>query len=127
MSPAPQADSLPAELPWKYKNIELGSLPLLQEIFLIQELNRGLQHCRILYQLTYQGSPGDSVIKNPPGNEGDAGDMGLISELESPPGEGNGNLLQYSCLGNPMGRGALWVTAHRVTKNRTQLDTQIYL
>ena len=74
-----------------------------------------------------QGSPGDSVIKNPPGNEGDAGDMGLISELESPPGEGNGNLLQYSCLGNPMGRGALWVTAHRVTKNRTQLDTQIYL
>ena len=103
-----QADSLPAELPWKYNNTGLGSLPLLQGIFLTQELNRGLQHCMILYQLTYQGSPGDSVVKNTPANEGEAGDVGLISELESPPGEGYGNPLQYSFLGNPMGRRAWW-------------------
>ena len=36
-------------------------------------------------------------------------------------GEGNGNLLQYSCLENPMDRGAWWVTVHRVTKSQTRL------
>ena len=41
-----------------------------------------------------------------------AGDMGLIPGLERCPGEGNGNLLQYFCLGNPMGRGAWWATVH---------------
>ena len=48
--------------------------------------------------------PGGSVVKNPPAN---AGDVGLIPESERSPGEGNGNPLQYSCLGNPMGRGEL--------------------
>ena len=56
--PALQADSLPAEPPGKPKNIGVGSLSLLQRIFLTQESNRGLLHCRqILYQLSYQGSP----------------------------------------------------------------------
>ena len=36
-------------------------------------------------------------------------------------GEGNGDPLQYSCLENPMDRGAWWATVHRVTKSRTQL------
>ena len=45
-SPARQADSLPAEPPGKLKNTEVGSLPLLQGIFLTQELNQGLLHCR---------------------------------------------------------------------------------
>ena len=49
------------------------------------------------------GFPGGSVIKNPPVN---AGDLGLIPELGRSPGEGNGNPLQYSCLGNPMDREA---------------------
>ena len=40
------------------------------------------------------------MIKNPPASAGDAGDVGSI------PGSGNGNLLQYSCLENPMDRGA---------------------
>ena len=57
-SPALQADSLPAGPPGKPKNTEVGSLSLLQRIFLTQESNRGLLHCRwILYQLNYQGSP----------------------------------------------------------------------
>ena len=37
------------------------------------------------------------------------------------PGEGNGNLLQYSCLGNPMDREAWWATVHRLTKNQIRL------
>ena len=38
---------------------------------------------------------------------------------EDPPGEGNGNPLQYSCLENPMDRGAWWATVHGVTKSET--------
>ena len=53
-----QADSLPAEPQGKPKNTRVGSLSLLQWIFLTQESNWGLLHCRrILYQLSYQGSP----------------------------------------------------------------------
>ena len=57
-SPTLQADSLPAELQEKPKNTGGGSLSLLQGIFLTQESNWGLLHCRrILYQLSYQGIP----------------------------------------------------------------------
>ena len=45
-----------------------------------------------------------------------AGDQGLIPGLGRSPGEGNGNPLQYSCLGNPMDRGAWWATVHGVAK-----------
>ena len=57
------------------------------------------------------GLPSGSVIKNTPANVGDAG---LIPGLGRSPGEGNGNTLQYACLGNPMDRGAWWATIHRV-------------
>ena len=54
-SPSLQADSSPAKPPGKPKNTGVGSLSLLQQIFLTQESNRGLLHCRrILYQLSYQ-------------------------------------------------------------------------
>ena len=62
--------------------------------------------------------PGCSAVKNPPAN---AGDVGLIPGLGRSPGEGNGNPLQYSCLENPMDRGAWWATVHGVTKNETGL------
>ena len=56
-SPALQADSLPAEPQRKPKNTGVGSLSLLQQIFLTQQSNQGLLHCRrLLYQLSYQGS-----------------------------------------------------------------------
>ena len=56
--PVVQADSLLTKPPGKPKNTGVGSLSLLQGIFLTQELNQGLLHCRqILYQLRYQGSP----------------------------------------------------------------------
>ena len=57
-SPALQVDSLPAEPQGKPKNTGVGSLSLLQGIFLTQELNQGLLYCmQIPYQLSYQGSP----------------------------------------------------------------------
>ena len=57
-SPTLQVDSLPAEPLEKPKNTGEGSLSLLQQIFLTQESNHGLLHCRqILYQLSHQGSP----------------------------------------------------------------------
>ena len=51
-----------------------------------------------------------------------AGDRGSIPGSGRTPGERNGNPLQYSCLENPMDRGAQWATVHRVTKSRTQLS-----
>ena len=60
--------------------------------------------------------PCGSVAKNPPANAGDTGDTSWILRLERCPGEGNGNLLQYSCLENPMDRGTWWGIVHGVTK-----------
>ena len=59
------------------------------------------------------------MIKNSTVN---AGDAGSIPGLGRSPGEGNGNPLQHSCLGNPMGRGAWWATVHGVVKSRTCLS-----
>ena len=50
------------------------------------------------------------------------GDLGLIPGLTRSSGEGNGNPLQYSCLGNLMNRGVWWATVHVVAKSRTQLS-----
>ena len=62
-SPTLRADSLPTEPQGKPKNAGVGNLYLLQWIFPTQELNQGLLRCRrILYQLNYQGSPGDMLI-----------------------------------------------------------------
>ena len=59
------------------------------------------------------------VVKNPPANAGDTGDVGLISGLGRSPGGGNGNPLQYSCLENPMDRGAWRATVHGVAESNT--------
>ena len=58
-----------------------------------------------------RGFPGGSVVKNPPAN---AGDEDLIPGLGRSPGGGNGNPLQYSCLGNSMDRGPWWATVYEV-------------
>ena len=63
-------------------------------------------HISIIY-LQSQGFPGGLVVKNLPAN---AGDTGSIPGSGRSPGEGNGNFLQDSCLGNPTERGA-WRTA----------------
>ena len=54
------------------------------------------------------------MVKNPPANEGDTGDVGYIPGSGRSLGEGNGNPLQYSCLENPMDRGAWWAIVHTV-------------
>ena len=61
------------------------------------------------------------VVKNSPANEGDVRDVGLIPGSGRSPREGNGSPLQYSCLENPMDRGAWWAIVHGVTKSWTQL------
>jgi len=61
------------------------------------------------------------VVKNPLANAGDARDEGLIPGFGRYPGVGNGNLFQYSCLENPMDRGAWQTTVRRVSKKWIQL------
>ena len=56
------------------------------------------------------------MVNNPPANSEDARDVGLIPGLGGSPGVGNDNPFQYSCLGNPMDRGAWEAALHRVTK-----------
>jgi len=87
-------------------------------------------HCHIVlglelqYQL-FSGSPACQGLprwlrgKESACNAGDAGNVDLIPEWERSSGRGNGNPLQYSCLENPMGRGAWQVTVHRVAKSQT--------
>ena len=65
-----------------------------------------------LYSISYDklytkvGFPGHLVLRNPPANARDTGDMGSIPGLVISPGVGNGNPLQYYCLENPLDRGA---------------------
>ena len=69
-----------------------------------------------------RGFPGGSVVKNLPTNAGDVGRRRFNPWVTKIPGEGNGNPLQYSCLGNPMDRGAWLVTVHGVPKSWTRLS-----
>ena len=70
--------------------------------------------------LEVRGFPGGSVVKNPPTNERDLGDMGSVPGLGRYPGEGNGDPLQYPCLGSPMERGAWWATIHGLQSDMTE-------
>ena len=63
-------------------------------------------------------SPMAQWLKNLPAMQ-DTGDAGLIPGLGRFPKVGNGNPLKYSCLGNPMNRGAWWATVHGVAKSQT--------
>ena len=61
------------------------------------------------------------MVKNPPASTGNLRDAGSIPGLGRSSGQGNGNPRQYSCLENPMDRGAWWATVPGVTKSGTQL------
>ena len=83
--------------------------------------------CKWWILTSYWGFPGGAVVKNLPANEGDARDLGLILSYEGNMNAiWNSNLLHYSYLENTMGRGAWWVTVHRVTKSWTWLSTHIH-
>ena len=59
------------------------------------------------------------MVKNPPAN---AGDAGSIPRSGRPPGEGNDNPFQYSCLENSMHRASWWATVHGVANNQARLS-----
>ena len=120
------------------KNTGVGCHVLLQRIFPNQGSNPSLLHCRqILYCLnhwttrevsagTYKSilfvdflgaSQGALVVKNPPANARDKTDTGSIPGSGRSHGEGNGHPFQYSCLENPMDRGAWRATVHGVAKS----------
>ena len=85
--------------------------------------NRGQSsaHSELIAHFTFLflGFPGGSGSKESACN---VGDMGSIPGLGRSPGEGNGNPFQYSCLGNPMDRGAWQASLHEVKKNQTGLS-----
>ena len=68
---------------------------------------------------SHLGFPGDTVIKNPPANAGEAGDKGLIPGSGRSPGGGNDNPLQYSYLENSMERGAWQAKIQGVAESDT--------
>ena len=61
------------------------------------------------------------MVKNLPASPGNIRDAGLIPRSRRSPGGGHGNPFQYSCLENPMDRGAWQAVVHRVAKSRTRL------
>ena len=65
------------------------------------------------------GFPGGSVVKILPDNLGNTGDVSSIPGSGRPPGGGNGNPLQYSCLENRMDGGAWWATVNGIAKSQT--------
>ena len=79
------------------------------------------------YALMVGASQVVPVVKNPHASEGDARDTSSILGSGRSPGGGNGNLLQYSCLGNPMDREAWRGTVHGAAKSQTWLSTQTHI
>ena len=67
------------------------------------------------------------MVKNPPANAGDVRDVDSILGSGRSPGERNGNPLQYSCLGNPMDRGAWQARVHGIAKSWTRLSTHTHM
>ena len=67
------------------------------------------------------------VVKNPPANAGKIRQVGLIPGLEISPREGYGNPLQYSCLKNPMDRGAWQAMVHGVSKELDMTEVIWYM
>ena len=67
------------------------------------------------------------MVKNPPTNTGDAGDVRSIPGSGRCPGVGNGNQFQYSCMENSMNRGAWWATAQGIMKSQTHLSDNRHL
>ena len=89
-----------------------------REMFLLTDLkkNKTVSHISVYHKLPQCLSGKESAY-----NAGATGDAGLIPEFGRFPGGGHNNPLQYSCLENPMDRGAWWATVHRLAKSRIRL------
>ena len=130
MDCSPPGSSVHGDSPGK--NTRVGCHSLLQ-ILPPQGWNSGIPHAgrfftiwatRILINTKWMfgASQVALVVKNPSANAEDIRDVGLIPGLGRSPVGGHGNQLQYSCLENPMARGAWWATVHRVTKSQAWLS-----
>ena len=111
---------LQGTLPTQGSNLRLPSLLHRQADSLPgnPSIDYQIVHVKLYEMQRLPGFRGGSAVKNPPAN---AGDVGSIPGSGRSPGEENGNPLQYSCLENPMGRGAWRATVHRVAKSWTRL------
>ena len=92
-------------------------------------LDKRLPVCKFITNLIwlvvtigYLGFPVASLVKNPPANAVDRGDMGLICGSRRSLGRGHGNPLQYSCLENSMAREAWWAAVYGAAKSWTRLS-----
>ena len=94
-------------------------LPLKSSPHFFSVRNKIISALIFLFTIVLMGFPGGSDGKESACN---VGDLGSIPGLGRSSGEGNGNPLQYSCLKNPMDRGAWQATAHGVTKSQTRLS-----
>ena len=86
-----------------------------------------LTMCFLVSALPCIGFPGGTVVKNSPASAGIIRDVGLIPGSGRSPGGGSGNPLQYSCLDNPMDRGAPWVIVHGVAKGGTFAELLLHI
>ena len=101
----------------------MDSIPYNNKIFLnAPTITYNITVIHFTYISLHGGFPGASVVKNPPANTGAVEDEDFIPGLGRSLGRGNGNLLHYSCLHNPMDREAWWATVYGVTKSQTQLS-----
>ena len=108
--------------PFRY---DLNQVP---DKYMVEVRNRfkglDLIECLKNYGQRFVTFPGGSEVKASACN---VGDLGSIPGSGRSPVEGNGNSFQYSCLENPMDRGAWWATVHGVTKSRTRLSDFTFL
>ena len=85
-----------------------------------------MTYFKIFFKILFWSIVGASqvvlVVKNPPANAGDIRDAGLIPGSGRSLEGGHGNPFQYSCLENPMDRGAWWATVHGVTESCPSTD-----
>ena len=105
-------------------SILLPEVPISFRLFLLKclYLNKLPHICTVVKRLkvwALKGFPRGSVVKSPPAVQADSRS---IPGSGRSPREGNGNPLQYSCLGNPMDRGAWWAIVHGVTMSQTWLS-----
>ena len=93
--------------------------PLNHILFSCGKICRTIKFIILVFFKYAMGFPGGSEVK---ASAYDARDLGSIPGSGRSPGEGNGNPLQYSCLKNPMDRGAWWTTVHGVAESQTRLS-----
>ena len=115
LAPIPPRNSFESKMErgqWFFLGLRVVSLGIMWEP--VAEQTRG--HVLIMMTTMYWGFPGGSNGEESACN---VRDLGSIPGLGRSPGEGDGNPLQYSCLENPMDRGAWWATVHGVAKTDT--------